>query len=134
MYILGDIGNTETKLCIVSKNNKISKKITFLSKSVNNRQLNILFKKNKIQLNKIEKILFCSVVPKTFSIINKFLSKKVRLKCYEVKKLNLKSLIKINSHHSYSRGLWCAIILFVAIQFDKIESEFSLFQYLSMND
>ena len=95
MYILGDIGNTETKLCIVSKNNKISKKITFLSKSVNNRQLNILFKKNKIQLNKIKKILFCSVVPKTFSIINKFLSKKVKLKCYEVKKLNLKSLIKI---------------------------------------
>ena len=95
MYILGDIGNTETKLCIVSKNNKISKKITFLSKSINNKQLNILFKKNKIQLNKIEKILFCSVVPKTFSIINKFLSKKVKLKCYEVKKLNLKSLIKI---------------------------------------
>ena len=95
MYILGDIGNTETKLCIVSKNNKISKKITFLSKSINNKQLNSLFKKNKIQLNKIEKILFCSVVPKTFSKINKFLSKKVKLKCYEVKKLNLKSLIKI---------------------------------------
>ncbi len=95
MYILGDIGNTETKLCIVSKNNKILKKITFSSKSVNNKQLNILFKKNKIQLNKIEKILFCSVVPKTFSIINQFLSKKVKLKCHEVKKLNLKSLIKI---------------------------------------
>ena len=95
MYILGDVGNTETKLCIVSKNNKILKKITFLSKSINNKQLYILFKKNKIQLNKIEKILFCSVVPKTFYIINKFLSKKVKLKCYEVKKLNLKSLIKI---------------------------------------
>ena len=49
MYILGDIGNTETKLCIVSKNNKISKKITFLSKSVTNKQLKSLFKKNKIQ-------------------------------------------------------------------------------------
>ena len=95
MYILGDIGNTETKLCIVSKKNKIVKKIIFLSKSVNKKQLNSLFKKNKIQLNKIEKILFCSVVPKTFSIINKFLSKKFKLKCYEVKKLNLKSLIKI---------------------------------------
>ena len=95
MYILGDIGNTETKLCIVSKNNKISKKITFISKSVTNKQLKSLFKKNKIQLNKIEKILFCSVVPKTFSIINQFLSKKVKIKCYEVKKLNLKSLIKI---------------------------------------
>ena len=55
MYILGDIGNTETKLFIVSKSNKISKRITFLSKSITNKHLNILFKKNKIQLNKIEK-------------------------------------------------------------------------------
>ena len=95
MYILGDIGNTETKLCIVSKKNRILKKITFLSKSTNKEKLNNLFKTNKIQLNKIEKVLFCSVVPKTFSIIKKFLSKKVKLKCFEVKKLNLKSLIKI---------------------------------------
>ena len=50
MYILGDIGNTETKLCIVSKKNKILKKIIFLSKSINNNQLNYLFKKNKIHL------------------------------------------------------------------------------------
>ena len=95
MYILGDIGNTETKLCLVSKKNKILKKIIFLSKSVNNKKLNSLFKKNKIQLNKIEKILFCSVVPKTFSIIKKFLSKKIKSKCFEVKNLNLKSIIKI---------------------------------------
>jgi len=95
MYILGDIGNTETKLCIVSKNKKISKKITFPSKSINHKQLNSLFKKKKIQLNEIEKILFCSVVPKTFAIIKKFLSKKVKLKCYEVKNFNLKSLIKV---------------------------------------
>ena len=54
-----------------------------------------LCKKNRIQLNKIEKVLFCSVVPKTFNIIKKFLSKKINSKCYEVKNLNLKSLIKI---------------------------------------
>ncbi len=95
MYILGDIGNTETKVCIVSKKNRILKKITFLSKSINIKQLNSLFKKNKIQLNKIEKILFCSVVPNTFKIIKKFLSKKIKVNCYEVKNLNLKSLIKI---------------------------------------
>ena len=95
MYILGDIGNTETKICLVSKKDKISKKITFLSKFVNNKQLDKLFRKNKIQLDKIEKILFCSVVPKTFNIIRKFLSKKIKSKCYEVKNLNLKSLIKI---------------------------------------
>ena len=71
MYILGDIGNTETKIFIVSKKNKILKKIIFLSKSVNNKHLNYLFKKNQIQLNKIEKILlfletihnFVSVLP-----------------------------------------------------------------------
>ncbi len=95
MYILGDIGNTETKLCIVSKKNKILKKIIFLSKSINNKQLNNLFKKNKIKFNKIEKILFCSVVPKTFDVVKKFLSKKIKSKCFEVKNLNLKSLIKI---------------------------------------
>ncbi len=99
MYILGDIGNTETKLCLVSKNNKILKKIIFPSKSASNNQLNILFKKNKIQLNRIEKILFCSVVPKTFNIIKKFLSKKVKIKCFEVKNLNLKSLIKIKVNY-----------------------------------
>ena len=49
MYILGDIGNTETKVCIVSKKNKILKKITFLSKSVNIKQL---FEKNLPKLLK----------------------------------------------------------------------------------
>tara|TARA_Y100000996_G_scaffold218504_1_gene171747 strand:- start:1 stop:747 length:747 start_codon:yes stop_codon:yes gene_type:complete len=99
MYILGDIGNTETKLCLVSKKNKILKRITFLSKAVNDNQLNSLFKRNKIQFNKIEKVLFCSVVPNTFSMIKKFLSKKVRSKCFEVKNLNLKSIIKIKVNY-----------------------------------
>jgi len=95
MYILGDIGNTETKLFIVSKKKRILKRITFFSKSVSNTKLNNLFKKNKIKLDKIDKVLFCSVVPNTFSIIKSFLSKKVKSKCFEVKNLNLKSLIKI---------------------------------------
>ena len=99
MYILGDIGNTETKVCIVSKKNKILKKITFLSKSINIKQLSSLFKKNKIQLNNIEKILFCSVVPKVYSHIKTFMSKKTKKRCYEVKDLDLKSLININVNY-----------------------------------
>ena len=99
MYILGDIGNTETKVCIVSKRNKILKKISFLSKKINNKQLDSLFKKKKIKLYKIEKVLFCSVVPNTFNLIKKFLSKKVKSKCLEVKNLNLKSLIKIKVNY-----------------------------------
>ena len=92
MIILGDIGNTDSKICIVNDDLRIIKKILIPSKIKTNK-LYKYFK--KINFNKIEKILFCSVVPKTFSIINQFLSKKVKLKCYEVKKLNLKSLIKI---------------------------------------
>ena len=95
MYILGDIGNTETKLYLISKNKKILKKITFPSKIISYSKLGHLFKKNKIKFNNIEKILFCSVVPNTFKIIKKFLSKKTKVKCFEVKNLNLKSIIKI---------------------------------------
>ena len=99
MYILGDIGNTETKICIVSKKNKILKKINFLSKSINHNQLNNLFKKNKIQMIKIEKILLCSVVPSSFKIINNFFLKKIKQKCIEVKNLNLRSLINIKVNY-----------------------------------
>ena len=95
MYILGDIGNTDTKIFLVSKRNKILKRITFISKKISNNQLKILFKKNKIQINKIEKILFCSVVPNTFKIIKNYFSKITKVKCNEVKNLNLKSMIKI---------------------------------------
>ena len=95
MYILGDIGNTDTKIFLVSKKNKILKRINFISKKITNNQLKILFKKNKIQINKIEKILFCSVVPNTFKIIKNYFSKITKVKCNEVKNLNLKSMIKI---------------------------------------
>ena len=95
MYILGDIGNTDTKIFLVTKRNKILKRITYISKKISNNQLKILFKKNKIQINKIEKILFCSVVPNTFKIIKNYFSKITKVKCNEVKNLNLKSMIKI---------------------------------------
>jgi type III pantothenate kinase len=96
MYLLGDIGNSETKLCFVSKKNKIIKKIIFSTKDINQKKL----KKNfKIDFKKIEKILFCSVVPKSFNLIKKYLIKKTKVKCNEVKNLNLKSLIKIKVNY-----------------------------------
>ena len=42
MYILGDIGNTETKIFLVSLNNKITKKLTFLTKDINQIKLEII--------------------------------------------------------------------------------------------
>ena len=99
MYILGDIGNTETKIVLVSLDNKITKKLTFITKDINQIKLEKLFINFKIDFKKINKILFCSVVPKSFNIIKKFLSKKTKIKCFEVKNLNLKSLIRIKANY-----------------------------------
>ena len=99
MYLLGDIGNSETKLCLVSKQNKILKKIIFSTKDVNQKKLEINFKNLKLNYKQIEKILFCSVVPKSFNLIKKYLIKKTKVKCNEVKNLNLKTLIKIKVNY-----------------------------------
>ena len=99
MYLLGDIGNSETKLCLVSEKNKILKKIIFSTNEINQKKLEKNFKILKIDYKKIEKILFCSVVPKSFNLIKKYLFKKTKVKCNEVKNLNLKSLIKIKVNY-----------------------------------
>ena len=99
MYIFGDIGNSETKIFLVSKNNKIIKKITLSTRDINYNKLNSLFINLVVDYKKVKKILFCSVVPKSFIIIKKFLSKRTRCKCHEVKDLNLKSLIKIKANY-----------------------------------
>ena len=96
MYILGDIGNSETKIFLIYSNGKVFKRINFLSKDINNKNLNIRLKKIEKYFNKIEKILFCSVVPKKFHLIKKYFKKKTFIKCFEIKDLNLRSLIKIN--------------------------------------
>jgi type III pantothenate kinase len=90
MHILGDIGNTDTKLFLVSTKNKIIKKITFQSKNLNQKKLSKYFSLLKPNYQKINKILFCSVVPKSFNLIKKFLSKKTKINCYEVKNLEFK--------------------------------------------
>ena len=95
MFIFGDIGNSETKVFLVSSNNRIIKNINFPSNKINEKTLNSKFKILVKDFKKIRKILFCSVVPKSFSLIKKFLSKKTKIRCYEVKDLNLKSLINI---------------------------------------
>ena len=99
MYILGDIGNTDTKIFLISINNKIIKKFTFSTKLINNTKLDKLFINFKIDYKKLKKILFCSVVPQSFNNIKKFLSKKTKLKCHEVKDLDLKSLIRIKVNY-----------------------------------
>jgi len=96
MYILGDIGNSETKVFLVNSKNRIIKNINFPSKKINNKILNSKFNYLINNFKIIEKILFCSVVPKSFNLIKKFFLKKTKKRCHEVKDLKLKSLININ--------------------------------------
>ena len=96
MYVIGDIGNTETKICVYSSQKKNIKKITLKSNLLTNSYLKkklffILKKKNDIK-----KIIFSSVVPKKFKLIKAFLLKNLKLKSFEVKDLNIKKLIKIS--------------------------------------
>ena len=100
MYILGDIGNTETKIFLISLNDKIIKKSTISTKDINLTKQDKLFLNSKNYYKNIKKILFCSVEPKSFNVIKKFLSKKIKLKCYEVKDLNLRSLMKIKANYN----------------------------------
>ena len=95
MYIFGDIGNSETKLFLVNKKEKILKRINLPTNYINDRNLDKKIKFLTKNINDIEKILFCSVVPKFFNLIKKYFSKKTKVKCHEIKDLNLKSLIKI---------------------------------------
>ena len=95
MYIFGDIGNSETKLFLVDKKEKILKRINLPTNYINDRKLHKKIKFLTKNINDIEKILFCSVVPKSFSLIKKYFSKRTKVRCYEIKDLSLKSLIKI---------------------------------------
>ena len=96
MYILGDIGNSDTKIFLVDSNDRIKKRVSLPTKKINPRNLNIKFNFLIKDIKNIEKILFCSVVPKAFIAIKKLLSKKTKIKCLEIKNLKLKTLINIS--------------------------------------
>ena len=89
MYIFGDIGNSVTKVFLVNSRNRIIKDINFTTKKINSKILNSKFKSLIKDFTLIDKVLFCSVVPESFKLIKKFLSKKTKRRCYEVKDLKL---------------------------------------------
>ena len=98
MILLGDIGNTETKICVANFSGKILKRFNLTTKEINQKNIVKSFNKNQIKFDKITKILFCSVVPRSFKKIQFFLKKKVKIKIYEIKDLKLKKLLKIEAN------------------------------------
>ena len=99
MIIVGDIGNTETKICLVNSKSSIIKRVTIMTKKINSS----LLKKSLSNLNLkdkfIDSCLFCSVVPKSYNEIKTFFNKTYKIRCDELKKLKLNKLIKIKVNY-----------------------------------
>jgi type III pantothenate kinase len=95
MIVVGDIGNTETKICLVNSKNKITQRLNLKTKSININLLKKSFKKINSTKIQIKKCLFSSVVPKSFKIIKIYFEKFYSVKCFELKNLRLNHLIKI---------------------------------------
>ena len=69
MFLVGDIGNTETKICLLNNRYKKIKKITLNTQKLSMKYLThktLLIKKN---FKNIEKLLFSSVVPDKYKVI-----------------------------------------------------------------
>lgn len=99
MYtLIGDIGNTITKICLINNKNYIIKKIFFLESNKININKYLKLKFNKIiGKNKINKFaLFSSVVPKYEIIVKKFIKKIYNLELIEIKNKRISKIIKIN--------------------------------------
>ena len=96
-YLLGDIGNSETKLCILDKRFKIIKRLNIDTSKIKNqyyfKKIIFSFVKNKIIDNKA---LFSSVVPSVFFAIKKYFKKYFNIQCIELKQTNYSKVIKIN--------------------------------------
>ena len=95
MYLIGDIGNTDIKICLFDKNYKVVKKLILKTNLISNKYLALKLNFLKKYSLKINIILFSSVVPLVYSVIKKFLKKKLKLKCIELKQVNLNKLVKI---------------------------------------
>ena len=103
-YLIGDIGNTSTKICILSGKFKILKSYNFDTSKMykNNLLKKIIRKKTNKNINPI--FLFSSVVPKVFMSIKKNL-KSTKYKILEIKNLKLNKIIKINIKNKKKIGL-----------------------------
>jgi len=96
--LIGDIGNTITKVCLIENKSFKVKKVAYfesekiLIKNFLRRKLKNIFKNKEI--NKFA--LFSSVVPQYQLILRKVLKNFFEIKLKEIKENNIKKIVKIN--------------------------------------
>ena len=96
--LIGDIGNTNTKICLVEFNSfKIKKLIYFNSKKIKSKSFLRKTLKKIIKNEKIFKMaLFSSVVPKYQFLLGNFIKKFFKINLREIKEKNINKIVKIN--------------------------------------
>ena len=95
MYLIGDIGNTEVKLCLFDNKDKLIKKTVLKSNLITKKFLlkKLFFLRSKSHL--IKTSVFSSVVPKIYKIIKSFLINTIKVRSIELKEINLNKIINI---------------------------------------
>ena len=102
-FLVGDIGNTSTKICILNKKFQIIRSYNFDTSKMNRSKFlkNIIRKKTNKNINPV--FLFSSVVPKVFLNIKNEI-KLTKFKILEIKNLKLNKIIKINIKNKRNLG------------------------------
>ena len=102
-YIVGDIGNTSTKICILNNRFKILKSLDFETNKIYKKNFFKKFLQAYLNKNFNPIFLFSSVVPLAFKEIKKSF-KFTKYKFFEIKDFNLKKIIKINVKNKKQLG------------------------------
>ena len=102
-YIVGDIGNTSTKISILNDKFKIIKSFNFETVKIYKKNFLKKTLKNYLNKNLNSDLLFSSVVPAAFKEIKKIF-KSEKFKLFEIKEFNLGRIININIKNKKQLG------------------------------
>ena len=102
-FLIGDIGNTSTKICVLNSKFKIFRSYNFETNKMYSGNFLKMITRRKIYKDLSPTFLFSSVVPKVFRNIEKKL-KLTKYKVLELKNLNLNKIIKINVKNKKQLG------------------------------
>jgi type III pantothenate kinase len=94
-HIVGDIGNTSTKICVLNSKFKIIKSFNFETSRIYKKNYLMQVLKKYLNKNLNKNLIFSCVVPSIFKEIKKNF-RQTKYKIFEIKNFNLKKIIKIN--------------------------------------
>ena len=96
MYLIGDIGNTETKICLFNNKKKLLNKKILNTNNLKKKNISKNLRFINSHHKKIDKVLFSSVVPNVFKNIKRFFKKNLRKEIKELKQVNLNKILKVD--------------------------------------